>query len=70
MGPVSPSCDLGQPLPLGGLCVVAVISFDLYLETVRSRFGISISTGGALRHGMGMTCQGYLGEEKAVLASS
>ena len=41
--------------------MVAVISFDLYLGTVRrSRDWDSHFTRGALRHGMGMTCQDYL----------
>lgn len=60
-GPQGPIPDLGSLSPTGGLCVVAVISFDVYLGTMkRSRAWDSRFTGGALRHGMGMTCQGYL----------
>ena len=60
-GPQGHFPDLGSLCPIGGLCVVAVISFDLYLGTMkRSRDWNSHFTWGALRHGMGMTCQGYL----------
>lgn len=63
-GPQVPFPDLGSLSPTGGLCVVAVISFDLYLETVRSRvWDLSQGSTEALN---GYDLPGLPGEEKAV----